>query len=231
MEKSIFITGANRGIGLEFTRQFLMTGAIIYASCRTPERATALQGLQQQYPNSLHIIALDMLDREAIHNVSTLVPQPIDILILNAGISGQSGVKIGNLDIENLQHVFATNSFAPLCLADALLERVAKSKEKLIIAISSRMGSIGDNNSGGRYAYRGSKAALNALMFSLSIDIQADGIKVLILHPGSVQTDMGGVQALITAETSVNGMRKIIDNAATYASGSFLSYTGELIPW
>ena len=162
---------------------------------------------------------------------SDYISQPIDISILNAGLSGQSGgVTVGNLDLENLQHVFATNSFAPLCLADALLEHVSESKEKLIVAISSRIGSIADNKSGKRYAYRGSKAALNAMMFSLSIDVQPNGIKVLILSRFG-QTDMGGTQALITAETSVAGMCKIIDNAADYNSGSFLSYTGDSIPW
>ena len=231
MIKTVFITGANRGVGLEFTRQFLTTDARVIASCRYPDKADALHSLQAEYPKMLSLLPLDMLNKSAIQQIGTLVAEPIDILILNAGISGQRDVTIGNINLANMQQVFTTNSFAPICLADALLSQVRESNEKLIIAISSKMGSIDDNRSGRSYAYRGSKAALNAMMFSMSVDVKAEGIKVLILHPGSVQTDMSGPNALIDVQTSVVGMYNIITNAANYASGTFIDYKEEIILW
>ena len=231
MTKTVFITGANRGIGLEFTRRFLIAGAKVIASCRYPDKADALHSLQTKYPQMLSLLPLDMLDENAIQQIGNEVAEPIDILILNAGISGQRGVTIGNINLANMRQVFTTNSFAPVCLADALLSQVRQSDEKLIIVISSKMGSIDDNRSGRSYAYRGSKAALNAMMFSMSVDVKAEGIKVLILHPGSVQTDMSGPNALIDAQTSVAGMYNIIANAANYVSGTFIDYKDETILW
>ena len=231
MAKTIFITGANRGLGLEFTRQFLQAGDMVLASCRYPDKATALQALHREYTDNLKILALDMLDDQSLKELPTTISMPIDILLLNAGTSGERGVTVGNVDLTNIRTVFDTNSFAPVCLADTLLTNVHNSNEKLIVAITSKMGSIEDNDSGRSYAYRGSKAALNAMMFALSIDVKPYGVKVLLLHPGWVRTDMGGESGLIDVQTSISGMRNIIAHADNYASGSFLDYQGKVIPW
>lgn len=231
MMRTIFITGANRGLGLEFTQQFLQAGDTVFASCRHPDEATVLQALQREYTDTLKILALDMLHEQSLRDLSKTFSTPIDILLLNAGISGERGVTIGNVELTNMRTVFNTNSFAPVCLADALLANVRNSEKKLIVAITSKMGSIADDHSGRSYAYRGSKAALNAMMFALSIDVKSDEIKVLLLHPGWVRTDMGGEGGLIDAQTSVSGMRDIIAHADNYTSGSFLDYQGKVVPW
>jgi len=231
MSYTIFISGANRGLGLEFTRQFLQAGNNVIASCRRPKQAQALQDLQREYTDTLQIVALDMLDVQAIEHIATAISTPIDILLLNAGIAGNSGVTIGNVEHSNMQRVFNTNSFAPVMLADALLPKIAQGRKKLIIAISSKMGSIDDDRSGRGYAYRGSKAALNAMMVAMSIDVAAQDVKILLLHPGWVRTDMTRHNGLIDAQTSVKGLRDIIANADHYNTGQFLDYQGKPIPW
>lgn len=204
---NILITGCSRGIGLEFVRQYLSKGDTVYASCREPDAANNLLQLRDCYPERLFIEKLDACDDGSIEQLAQKLSKvPIDILINNAATAGQSGVTIGNIDRSNFIKVFETNCLGVLKISEAFLPHLRRSDKKIITVISSRMGSISDNTSGRSYAYRSSKTALNAVMRSFAIDTQAIGIKVLLLHPGWVQTRMGGEKALVSPGESVSLM-------------------------
>ncbi len=229
--KTALITGANRGIGLEFCQKLLAQEFQVHATCRNPSQAKELLNLQSQYP-LLTIHTLDVTNQNDIENLaSTLKEIAIDRLILNAGISGENGVTIGNISAENFQHVYATNTIAPICILNELHQNLAKSTEKLVLVVSSKMGSISDNQSGKSYAYRSSKTALNSIMISAALDLAAQNIKILLLHPGWVKTDMTGDHAPIDAKTSVAGMLSIAQQADHWKSGTFIDYKQDLINW
>lgn len=232
MGKTIVISGANRGIGFEFTRQLSNTGHNIIACCRQPENATDLLNLSQENKN-VQIFPLDVCNEKSIKALQASVKnQPIDWLINNAGISGESGVTIGNIDAENFLRVLHTNCVGAIQLADALLDNLVKSTDKLVVNITSRMGSISDNTSGHSYAYRSSKAALNAVMRSFAIDVQDLGVNVILIHPGWVKTNMGGEGGLLTTEESVSAMLKVIEqNRKTAHAETILRFDGEVIAW
>ncbi len=232
MKIDVLVTGANRGIGLEFVRQYLDAGARVVAGCRNPRAATQLKHLQQLSGSRLEIVELDVADPGSVARLATdLTARPVEILINNAGVYGPKGVRLENLDAGTWLDVFRINSLAPVQVTAALLDNLQAAEQPKVVAISSRMGSIGDNTSGGAYIYRSSKAALNAAIASLAIDLRDRGVMVSILHPGWVETDMGGPNALIDAQTSVKGMRRVIAAMKLSATGSFLSYDGSKIPW
>lgn len=230
MTETILITGANRGIGLEFVRQYADTGATILACCRYPDEATALKTLQNQHPQ-IHIYALDVSIPESILTLSKALSQPIDILINNAGRL-EKGESFGQTTVDGLMQTYLVNAVAPLKMLEAFTPQIAKSQRKLVVNISSSMGSIEQNSSGGYYSYRAAKSALNMLMKSAAIDLAPQGINVLVLHPGWVKTRMGGEDAMITVEESISGMRKVI---AQYAPKPgelrFHRYDGDLVTW
>lgn len=230
--QTILITGANRGIGLEFCRQYADAGWQVIATCRQPATANALNELITHYPN-LQVYALDVADFSQINALSqTLADMNIDVLLNNAGIyPDTSGASFGQLKYQDWSQAFWVNSVAPAKLAEAFLPHMQRSQKRLLVSISSLMGSIADNTSGGSLLYRSSKAALNATMKTLAIDLQPAGVGVLILHPGWVKTDMGGQNALIEVSESVTGMRRCIDGFLPAQSGSFLKYDGEPLPW
>lgn len=230
--KTVLVTGANRGIGLEFVRQYLADHWQVIACCRQPQQAAELQALARQF-SALQIHALDVANHARIDGLAEeLRQESIDVLINNAGVYGdQSGRGFGSLDYQRWLEVFRINTQGPVKMSEAFLPHVTRSQKKLIIALSSKMGSISDNTSGGCILYRSTKAALNAALKSISIDLRPQGVGVLILHPGWVKTDMGGPNALITVEESVSGMRRIINRFQLADSGHFLDYTGKLIPW
>lgn len=230
MPHTIFITGANRGLGLEFVRQYAAEGERIYAACRHPESADDLKSLQKQYPQ-IQIIKLDVESFEDIHQLKNQIKEPIDILINNAGIL-ETDPALGEISIDHLIHTFTVNAIAPLKMVEALREAVSRSEKKLIVSITSSMGSISDNTSGGYYSYRAAKAALNMLMKSVGHDLAPQGIKVLLLHPGWVKTRMGGEGAMIDAATSISGMKQVIANYHPKPSEvGFYSYAGKLLEW
>ena len=225
----VLITGANRGIGLQFTRSFLADGWQVIACCRHPEQAAELQSLEAEHTN-LDIRALDVTDYAAMAQLSAqLKDQKIDILLSNAGTYGPS-TRFGQVNVSDWRRVFEVNTIAPLKLAELFVEQVAASQLKLIAMLSSKMGSIDDNGSGGGYIYRSSKTALNQVVKSLSIDLAGRGISVVALHPGWVQTDMGGMNAETTVTDSVSGMRKSLLNSSE-RSGQFIDLDGSNIPW
>ena len=230
-EKNILITGASRGLGLEFAAQFAADGWGVQACCRNPDNATGLRELATNHP-AVELHALDVTDYAGMAELSRqLGDRPIDILLSNAGIYGPRDAAFGNVDPSDWRAVLEVNTIAPLMLAQAFVEQVAASRQKLIAVVSSKVGSIADNRGGGGYLYRSSKTAVNQVVKSLSIDLAARGISAISLHPGWVKTDMGGPNAEIGARESVAGMKQILESAGPAQSGRFIEYDGEPIPW
>jgi len=217
--RTILITGANRGIGLEFARQYSADGWDVVATVR--EHSPELDALD------VRVERLDMRNLDAVAGFGERLDS-LDLLIANAGTYGPKSPESGEEGEEWLE-TFAVNTVAPYLLAQSVLPLVARSEGKLI-AISTRMGSIEDNSSGGYIAYRSSKSALNMAWRSLAIDNRGKAT-CAVLHPGWVQTRMGGRSAPLSPEDSVSGMRKVIDDLTPADSGGFFSHDGSEIPW
>lgn len=229
--RTILITGANRGIGLELTEQCAEDGWQVLACCRNPADAGQLQALAEKNP-AVEVHALDVTNYEQMASLADqLGSKPIDILLSNAGVYGSKGASFGEIDPAEWRHVLEVNTIAPLMLVQAFVEQVAASQQKLVAVISSKVGSIADNSSGGSYMYRSSKTAVNQVVKSLSIDLADRGISVISLHPGWVQTDMGGPNAEISTDASVSGLKNILQSAGLAQSGQFIEYDGSSIPW
>jgi NAD(P)-dependent dehydrogenase (short-subunit alcohol dehydrogenase family) len=228
---AILITGANRGIGLELTEQFAKDGWQVLACCRNPADAGQLQALSERDP-AIELHALDVTNYEQMASLADqLGNRPIDILLSNAGIYGSKGVGFGEVDAQEWRQVLEVNTIAPLMLVQTFVEQVAASQQKLVAVISSKVGSIADNSSGGSYIYRSSKTAVNQVVKSLSIDLAGRDITVISLHPGWVKTDMGGTNAEISTDESVSGLKSILQSAGLAQSGQFLEFNGNSIPW
>lgn len=201
MKKNALVTGANKGIGLEFVRQLKDKDYYVIGCCRNPSIASQLKKLADE------IIQLDITKDDDINQLTkTLNNKPIDLLVNNAGTSGEPGVTQGHIERNNFLNVLNINCIGTVKISDALLPNLQAGQDKSIIVISSRMGSISDNEQGRSYAYRASKAALNCVMRSFAIDVKPMGIHVMLLHPGWVKTDMGGENALVEVQASVAGM-------------------------
>jgi NAD(P)-dependent dehydrogenase (short-subunit alcohol dehydrogenase family) len=224
---TVLITGASRGLGLEFCRQYAAEGWQVLACCRNPDTAGKLTDIPQ-----VRVFPLDVSDFTQIDNLAAqLLDTAIDVLVNNAGVYGGSHHGFGQLDYTTWTHTLTINTQAPVKMAEAFLPHLKRGDKKLLVSISSQMGSIADNSSGGSILYRTSKAALNAAMKSIAIDLKDQRIGVLILHPGWVKTDMGGPNALIDAQQSIAGMRNVIAQFTLAQSGSFLKYDGSTLPW
>lgn len=224
------ITGANRGLGLEHVRQLLKREWTISAAVRDPNSADDLKALDPG-DGRLRILPYDASDLNAPAKLKDQVDGPLDILFANAGIMGPKVQEFGSAASEGFMDTLRINTLAPLALAEAFADQVAESQLKVIALQSSRMGSVADNDSGGRYAYRASKAALNAVGKSLSVDLKDKEIIVLILHPGWVRTDMGGPNGLLTPKESVSAQLDLIARANPAMSGRFFHVSGEDLPW
>ncbi len=231
--KTTLITGANRGIGLEFSRQFAADGWCVLACSRHPEKSDALNKLAAKYPEQITVHALDVADHEQIKRLAqTLANKSIDLLISNAGVySGPKGCSFGDIDYEAWAYAFLVNTMAPLRMAEAFTPQIKRSSKKIIVTITSKMGSVADNSRGGSYIYRSSKSAVNMVVKSLAIDLRSIGIIAVLLHPGWVRTDMGGPSGLISTKQSVSGMRNVICQLVLSDSGKFIAYDGQIIPW
>jgi len=231
MPGTILITGSNRGIGLEMSRQFAADGWRVLACSRDLPRATALRALREQYPN-LRLFQLDVTDYEHMAALArALEGEPIDILLNNAGYYGPKGVGFGHVDRDEWRRVLEANTIAPYMMAETFADNVAASDRRVIAVVSSKVGSIADNSSGGGYIYRSSKTAVNQVVKSLSIDLRERGISVIALHPGWVKTEMGGPNALISAEESAAGLKEVLLDTNLDNSGRFINYDGSEIPW
>ena len=225
---SMLVTGAGRGIGLEFARQYAADGWTVIATVRQPEAAGALRSVA----GDVRILRLDVGDPASIAILSErLRGVGLDMLINNAGLYGPRNVTLGAIHYPAWQDALTVNALGPIRLAEALLDSLRAGQGRTIVTLTSKMGSIADNARGAGYIYRSSKAALNAALRSLAIDLRDEDFRVAILHPGWVKTDMGGPNALIDTRTSVSGMRRVIDGLTVASSGRFLDYTGQEIPW
>ncbi len=225
---TVLVTGANRGLGLEFCKQYAADGWQVLACCRNPETAGKLASIPE-----VRVFSLDVSDFSQIDDLATqLQDTAIDVLINNAGIYNDSSMSgFGKLDYAAWTRALTVNTQAPVKMAEAFLPHLEHGDNRLLISITSQMGSIADNGSGGSILYRTSKAALNAAMKSIAIDLEDRKIGVLVLHPGWVKTDMGGEDALIDARKSVTGMRRVIAEFTPDRSGCFLKYDGSTLPW
>ena len=230
--RTVLVTGANRGLGLEFVRQYAESGWKAYAACRTPKSAKELKALQGQHPNRITIVALDVTDAASVRTVAAqLRGEPLDLLLNNAGVGSPPAQKIGTLDYAAWARILDANVLGPARMIEAFVENVAKGRDKRIVTVTSRMGSIADNSSGGSYAYRSSKAGVNAAMKSFSIDLAPRGITCVVVHPGWVRTDMGGASGKLAPAESVKSLRALIAGLTPTASGKFYNVDGEELPW
>ena len=221
---AVLVTGANRGIGLEFTRQYAGDGWQVIACCRKPGEADALKKVKGE----VSIEAIDVADDEQIAQLAgRLKGQAIDLLINNAGVYGPRR----GTDTAAWLDVFRVNTIAPFRLAEALAPHVARSTRKTIVSLTSRMGSIASNDSGDSPVYRSSKAALNMVMKGLSHELKGKGVTVAVFHPGWVKTDMGGKGAPLAVTDSVSSLRKEIAKLKPDDSGKFFNYDGKPLPW
>jgi NAD(P)-dependent dehydrogenase (short-subunit alcohol dehydrogenase family) len=229
---SILITGANRGLGLEFTRQYAQEGWRVFACCRNPEGATALQNLARTARDHITIHPLEVTDHAQIESLAReLSGEALDILLNNAGIYGPNKMALGHIDYNSWAEVLAVNVMAPLKMVECFLDHVVLSQRKIIASISSAMGSIAENSMGRHYLYRSSKAALNCIVKNLSIDLRDRHVLAVAINPGWVQTDMGGSNADLTPAQSVSGVRQVLSQLRPEDSGKFLSYDGSEVPW
>jgi NAD(P)-dependent dehydrogenase (short-subunit alcohol dehydrogenase family) len=229
---STLITGANRGIGLEFARQYLGDGWQVYAACRNPNSASELRRLANASGDKLRILALNVTEPASIKAAAAeLDGQTIDLLLNNAGVGGARGQTIGNIDYGAWARILDANTMGPMRVSEAFVDLVARSKRKLIVTLTSGMGSIADNTSGGSISYRSSKAAVNMVMRSLAIDLAPRGVTCVVVNPGWVRTDMGGPHATMTPAESVTRLRQLIETLGPAQSGKFFNYDGREYLW
>ena len=222
---TVLISGANRGIGLELARQYAAEGATVIAGVRNPDAASELKAIK-----GVAIHRLDVSDDASVLAFSDeLGERPIDILIANAGVSGGHET-LGTFDFANWRRVLEVNTLGPVRLAQALLPNVKVGVDKKLVAITSVLGSI-SQHSGDMFVYRASKAALNDAWVGLASVLRGDGVACLLLHPGWVQTDMGGRGAQITPGVSAEGLRQRIAEGGLAQSGAFQAYDGRQLPW
>ncbi|MGF1594932.1 MAG: SDR family oxidoreductase [Kiloniellaceae bacterium] len=224
---TVLVTGANRGIGLEFVRSFAADGWRVHACARNVEKAKTVRALEGE----VVCHKLDVTNGLKVASLArALAEEPIDLLINNAGLRGPK-TGFGETDYEEWAAVLQVNTLAPLRMVERFAGLVERSDGRTVVNISSIMGSIADNGSGGEYIYRSSKAALNMVTKSLAIDLAGRGIKVVSFHPGWVRTDMGGAGASISPEESVQGMRRVIAGLTAADSGRFFNYDGAPLEW
>jgi NAD(P)-dependent dehydrogenase (short-subunit alcohol dehydrogenase family) len=228
------VTGANRGLGLEFVRQLLARGDRVVATCRHPGKATALNALAGEHPGRLHVLPLDVADPRAIAELQRELllladdGDRLDLLVNGAGVL-HSGERFGSVSAVNLDDSFRTNAMGPFLLTPALAPRLADGAR--VANITSQLGSIANTTRFGTPSYDISKAAQNMATALLAAALRERGILVVALHPGWVQTDMGGAGATVTPQDSVAGLLRVIDRLKAADSGRFLDWRGQSLPW
>ena len=229
---NVLITGSNRGLGLEWSRQYAKAGWRVFATCRFPEHAEALQQLELDN-SALTRHCLDVTDSDQIDALAReLADNSIDLLINNAGVYFEKYISPDKTtDYEAWAHTFRVNSMGALRVSRAFLDHLQRGQKRLIVAISSHMGSIAEIDNPGSYYYRSSKAALNAAMEGFSLELRPLQIGVLLLHPGWVRTRMGGPNGLLSPQESVERMRAIVDTFTLADTGRFVRYDGSEVPW
>ena len=229
------ITGANRGIGLALTEQFLANGDCrIFASCRNPEGAAELNNLARQSDCRLRVLQMDVTDEASINGAVEVIRAEagaLDLLINNAGISGGDHARVmGQLTSTEISHVIQTNAVAPLIVTQACYHLLKKADNPRVVMISSGMGSL-TNAGGNAYAYRMSKAAMNMAARVLAFDGAMNGITTITMAPGWVRTDMGGAAASLSPEESARGLLAVINSLSASDNGQFYRYDGTELDW
>ena len=222
---TVLITGANRGLGVEFARQYKEAGWHVIGTARNPEDAQELRALD------VRVVQLDVTDQESVDSMAAdLAGQPIDLLINNAGIFPRVG-KIDEIDFDDYQRTLAVNTVGPVRVTRALLPNLRRGELKIIAGLSSNLGSIAENERGNFYGYRESKAALNMFTKTLAAEFGPEGFICVVLTPGWVQTDMGGPNAPLQPADSIAGMKAVLDKLTPADNGTFWSYDGSEMPW
>jgi NAD(P)-dependent dehydrogenase (short-subunit alcohol dehydrogenase family) len=222
---TVLITGANRGLGLEFARQYSTAGWNVIGTARKPDEAQELKAL------GVRVLQLDVTDQRSVDSLAAdLEQQPIDLLINNAGIFPMAA-SLSEIDFANISLTLEVNTVGPMRVTRALLPNLRQGETKLVVNITSNLGSIENNTSGRFYGYRESKAALNMFTRSLAAELRDEGFTCIVMNPGWVQTDMGGPQAPLKAPESIEGMRAVIAKLTPADNGTFWSYEGKQMPW
>ena len=228
---TLLITGANRGIGLEFVKQYAADGWRVHACCRDPAAAGDLA----EVAGDVTVHALDVADHAAIEALAAKIgDEPIDILLNNAGVLGGSRPTdkiLGKIDYDLWTEVFRINTLSSVKMAECFVDNIARSEQKRIVSITSKLGATGGNQRGSMYLYRTTKAALNNAAKSMSIDLRDRGIIVIVCHPGHVRTDMGGPHGDLAVEDSVAQMRMLVAGLRPVDSGYFFNYDATVLPW
>lgn len=230
--KAVLITGANRGLGLGHAQRFAERGIAVFATARVPKAADELHRLAHAHAGQFTVLPYDAADPDAPAQLkAALGDTPVDLLLANAGAPGESGQALGNIHVEGVLDLIRINALAPLKLVEALVYNITLSERRLVAFQSSRMGSIGANEAGGNYEYRLSKVALNMIARNAANDLRPRGVTVVALHPGWVQTRMGGDGATVSVQTSVAGQQQLFDTLKLAHSGRFFNYDGTELPW
>lgn len=229
--RTVLITGANRGIGLEHVRRYAESGARVFAAARKPEEADDLAALAKRHAQ-IEVLAYDAMDDNASAALKGRIgAEPLDLMFANAGAMGTRRQGFGGVDTDAVLNLIHVNALAPLKLAEVFADNVAKSDRKVMAFQTSLMGSIADNGSGGAYAYRLSKVALNMVGKGVANDLRDRGVISVLLHPGWVRTRMGGPSGKISVEECVEGQQRILDTLTLEQSGRFFNYDGRELPW
>ena len=223
--RTVLVTGANRGLGLEFARQYKEAGWWVIGTARNPDDAEELKALGVQ------VVQLDVADQASVDRMaSELDGRPIDLLINNAGIFPRVS-RIDEIDFDDYERTLAVNTLGPVRVTRALLPNLRQGSLKTIAGLSSNLGSIAENERGSFYGYRESKAALNMFTKTLAAELGPEGFTCVVLTPGWVQTDMGGPDAPLQPSESVSGMRAALAKLTPEDNGTFWSYDGSQMPW
>ena len=228
---NVLITGANRGLGLGFVKNYLGKNVNVVSTTRDIKGSKELLALKEIFRDKLEIFELDLIKESAGETIANLIgDRPIDILINNAGV-GSTNQHFEAVSPKPWLEVLKVNLIAPLMITQSIINNVKKGSDKKIYFLSSQLGSIGDNASGGMYIYRSSKTGLNQVVKSLSVDLKPQGITVVSLHPGWVKTDMGGKIADLETKTSVFALLKVIEKLKFEDTGKFFNYDGSKLNW
>lgn len=224
-QMTVLITGANRGLGLEFARQYAADGWQVIGTARRPDSADDLNAL------GVKVLQLDVADAASVEALAaTLEGHSIDLLINNAGIFPRVST-LAEVDFDDVERTYAVNTVGPMRVTRALLPNLRLGSTRQVVSITSGLGSIENNTNGRFYGYRESKAALNMFNRSLSVELKDDGFTCVVMSPGWVQTDMGGPNANLKPEESITGMKKVIDSLTPEDTGTYRNWDGGTIPW
>lgn len=222
---TVLITGANRGLGLEFARQYAADGWNVIGTARRPSEADQLKALE------IRVLQLDVTDPDSVARLARdLEGEAIDLLINNAGIFPRAST-LAETDFDDVARTFAVNTIGPMRVTRALLPNLERGTRRQIVSVTSGLGSIANNTSGRYYGYRGSKAALNMFTRSLAVELEELEFRCIVISPGWVRTDMGGPEASLSPEESIAGMRRVIDGLTASDSGTFWNWNGDRLPW